>query len=180
MAIIIDIVLLIIFIITVTVCFKRGFLKGLFGVAKLILSLIGTYYLQVLLQPIIENYIPNNIELPRILSGNFLDQIVQTLLSSVVTSVIIFIALFLFLSLISNMLLSLFEGFFLTNILNRLGGLVVGLALGVIIVFISGYVISLVLLMNNTTTGIVTINESYILKSIVENNVPLLIEIINK
>ena len=180
MAIIIDILLLAFFLITVTICFKRGFLKGLFGVAKIILSFIGTYYLQILLQPIIENYIPNNIELPRILSGNFLDQIVQTLLSSFVTSVIIFIAVFLFLSLISNMLLGLFEDFFLTNIINRLGGLVVGLVLGGIIVFISGYIISLALLMSNTTTGIVTINESYILKSIVENNVPLLIEIINK
>lgn len=180
MAIIIDILLLAIFLITVTICFKRGFLKGLFGVAKIILSFIGTYYLQILLQPIIENYIPNNIELPRILSGNFLDQIVQTLLSSFVTSVIIFIAVFLFLSLISNMLLGLFEDFFLTNIINRLGGLVVGLVLGGIIVFISGYIISLALLMSNTTTGIVTINESYILKSIVENNVSLLIEIINK
>lgn len=180
MAIIIDIILLVLFFITVAICFKRGFLKGLFGVAKIILSFIGTYYLQILLQPIIENYIPNNIDLPKILSGNFIDQIVQTLLSSVMTSVIIFIAVFLFLSLISNMLLGLFEDFFLTNILNRLGGLIVGLALGVIIVFISAYIISLALLMSNTTTGIVTINESYILKSIVENNVPLLIKIISK
>lgn len=180
MAIIIDIILLVIFLITVTICFKRGFLKGLFGVAKIILSFIGTYYLQILLRPIIENYIPNNIELPKILSGNFLDQIVQTLLSSFVTSVIIFIAIFLLLSLISNMLLSLLEDFFLTNIINRLGGLVVGLVLGSIIVFISAYIISLALLMSNTTTGIVAINESYILKAIVENNVTILIQIINK
>ncbi len=180
MAIIIDILLLIIFLITVIICFKRGFLKGLFGIAKIILSFIGTYYLKILLQPVFEKYIPNNIELPEVLSGNFIDQIVQTLLSSFVTSVIIFIAVFLFLSLISNMLLGLFEDFFLTNILNRLGGLVVGFVLGGIIVFISGYLISLALLMNNTTTGIVIINESYILKSIVENNVPLLIEIISK
>ncbi len=180
MAIIIDILLLVIFLITVTICFKRGFLKGLFGVAKIILSFIGTYYLQILLQPVLEKYIPQNIELPKVLSGNFIDQIVQTLLSSFVTSVIIFIAVFLFLSLISNMLLGLLEDFFLTNILNRIGGLVVGLVLGGIIVFISGYLISIALLMNNTTTGIVIINESYILKSIVENNVPLLIEIISK
>ncbi len=180
MAIIIDILLLAIFLITIIICFKRGFLKGLFGIAKIILSFIGTYYLQILLQPVFERYIPNNIELPEVLSGNFIDQIVQTLLSSFVTSVIIFIAVFLFLSIISKMLLDLFEDFFLTNILNRLGGLVVGFILGGIIVFISGYLISLALLMNNTTTGIVIINESYILKSIVENNVPLLIEIISK
>lgn len=180
MALIIDALLLGIFLITVTICFKRGFLKGLFGLAKLVLSFIGTYYLQILLQPIIENYIPKNIELPDVLSGNFIDQIVQTLLSSFVTSIIIFIAVFLLLSLISNMLLGLFENFFLTNILNRIGGLLVGVLLGGIIVFISGYLISLILLINNTTTGIVTINESFILKSIVENNVPLLIEIINR
>lgn len=180
MPIIIDILLLLIFLITVTICFKRGFLKGLFGVAKIMLSFIGTYYLQILLQPIFEKYIPKDIELPEVLSGNFIDQIVQTLLSTFVTSVIIFIAVFLFLSLISNVLLSLFEGFFLTNILNRIGGLIVGLIFGAIIVIIFGYIISLALLMNNTTTGIVIINESYILKSIVENNVPLLIEIISK
>lgn len=180
MAILIDALLLGIFILTVTICFKRGFLKGVFGLAKLIFSFIGTYYLHILLQPLIERYIPKNIELPESLSGNFIDQIVQTLLSSFVTSIIIFIAVFLLLSLISNMLLGLFENFFLTNILNRIGGLLVGVLIGSIIVFISGYLISLVLLINNTTTGIVTINDSYILKSIVENNVPLLIEIISR
>lgn len=179
-SIIIDVILIAIYLLTVVICYKRGFLKGLFGVAKIILSFIGTYYLQTILQPLLERYIPKNIELPEALSGNFLDQIVQTFLSNFVSSVIIFIAVFLVLSLISNLLLGLLEDFVLTRILNRLGGLIVGLVLGGVIVIIASYLISFFLLMNNSTTGIVIINESYIMKNIVENNVPLLIQIISK
>lgn len=178
MSIIIDIALVVIYLITVIFCFKRGFLKGLFSILKLVAAFIGTYYLQIIFKPFFENLIPKNIDLPNILGGNFIDKLFQTLLSNMIASIAIFIALFLVLTLISNLLLGILEDFTITNILNRLGGLIVGLILGGIIVIISSYIIGGALLFHNSTTGLVTINDSYILKLIIQNNIPLIIKIL--
>ncbi len=180
MALIIDLILMIIYIITVLICYKKGFFRGLIGIGKIVLTIIGTYYLQILLSPILDKYLPKDIKLPDSISNNFIDQIFQTLFSRVATSIIIFIFVFLIMTLISNFLLSILEGFILTKFINRIGGLVVGLVLGFIIVIIASYLIAIILVYNNSTTGIVIINESYILKIFVENNIQLLIQMINK
>ncbi|MDD2370903.1 MAG: CvpA family protein [Firmicutes bacterium] len=180
MAIFIDFLLLAIYFVTVIICYKRGFFRGLLGIAKIVFTFIGTYYLQILLSPVLDSYIPKNIKLPDAISGNFIDQIFQTLLSRFASTIVIFIAVFLIMTLLSNFILSLLEGFILTKIINRIGGLIVGLLLGVIIVIISSYIISIILLYNNSTTGIVIINESHILKIFVENNIQLLVQMISR
>lgn len=180
MAILIDFLLLAIYLVTVIICYKRGFFRGLLGIAKIVFTFIGTYYLQILFSPLLDKYIPKNIKLPEAISGNFIDHIFQTLLSRFATTIIIFIAVYLIMTLLSNLILSVLEGFILTKLLNRIGGLIVGLFLGVIIVIISSYLISIILLYNNSTTGIAIINESHILKMFVENNIQLLVQMIGK
>ncbi len=180
MVLLIDILLLVIYLVTVLICYKRGFFRGLLGIAKIVFAIIGTYYLQILLSPFFDSFIPTHIKLPDAISGNLIDNILQTLLSRFASSIIIFIAVYLILSLISNLLLNILEGFILTKWLNRLGGLIIGLVLGVVVVIISSYIISLILLYNNYTTGIVIINESNILKLFVEDNIQLLVQIIGK
>ena len=180
MSLIIDLSLLGVYALTLLICYRRGMFKTVITFLKVILSFAATYMVQDVIRPIVDNLIPLDLStgIDYSLSGfatSLFEKYFQVFLGSFITSVIVFIAFYIVFSLLGNLLIGLLDRFTLTRFINKLGGLVVGVLLGAIATVASSYIVAIVLLMNNSTTGIMTIYNSYILKYIVADNIQVIL-----
>lgn len=171
----IDIFLILLFIIVVFICYRRGIFKTLVTVLKVLISLIATFYIQTLLMPLIEPYLPIDINVVSS-SGSIFEQYFNVIVGNFVSSFIIFIALYIIFTIFSNLLLNFLDRFSVTKFINKLGGTLFGLVLASVIVLIASYVISIILLVYNSTIAISTIYESYLLKFLVANNIKIILD----
>lgn len=177
----IDISLLAIFLIVLFICFKRGIFKTLVTVVKIFVSLIATYYIQSLLVPLIAPYLPidinSNIEaINTVASSHVFERYFHVLVGNFISSFIIFIAVYIIFTILSNLALDFLDRFTITRFLDRLGGTILGLVLASTILVVASYVITVILLMYNSTTGISIVYNSFFLKNIVANNIKFILD----
>lgn len=177
----IDIGLLVIFFIVLFICFKRGIFKTLVTVVKIFATLIATYYIQSLLVPLIVPYLPIDISynvdaVNAVASSHVFERYFQVLVGNFISSFIIFIAVYIIFTFLSNLALDFLDRFTITRFINRLGGTILGLVLASTILVVASYIVTVILLMYNSTTGISIIYNSFFLKNIVANNIKFILD----
>lgn len=177
----IDISLSAIFLIILFVCFKRGSFKTLITIIKVFVSLIATFYAQSLLLPLIAPYLPAGIKsnldiLNNIPKEGVFETYFHVLVGNFISSVIIFIALYIVFTIISNLLLNFLDRFAIARFIDKLGGALLGVVLATIIVVVASYVVTVILLIYNSTMGISIIYNSFLLKNIVANNIKFILD----
>lgn len=181
MPILFDLALAGVFVVTLMVCYKRGLLRTGLTTLKLLLSLGGTYYTQDLLRPLVDSWLPSGLQgkvaaMGTYLPTNLFDEYLQVFIGNLFTSVLIFAGYYLILSLLLGILVGALESFFLTKVINKLGGLAIGVVLGALATVVVAYIIAIVLLFNNSTTGIGIIYDTQLLKIIVADNVKFILD----
>ncbi len=177
----IDISLVLVFIIVLFICYKRGVFKTIVTVLKTFATLIATFYIQDLVRPLIAQYIPIDINtkintMTTVVTPSVFEKYFQVLVGSLISSVIIFIALYIIFTFVSNLLLDFLDRFSVTSFIDRLGGLLTGFVLASLVVLVFSYVITILLLIYNSTVGIGIIYNSLLLKNIVANNIKFILD----
>lgn len=180
MSLIIDLSLLGVYALTLLICYQRGFFKTVITFLKIILSFAATYMVQDVVRPIVDNLVPLDLStgIDYSISGfatSLFEKYFQVFMGNFITSVIVFIAFYIVFSLLGNLIIGVLDRFTLTRFINKLGGLAIGILLGGVATLAACYIVAIVLLMNNSTTGIMTIYNSYILKYVVADNIQFIL-----
>ena len=176
----IDIGLSAIFLIVLFIYFKRGSFKTLITIIKVFISLIATFYAQSLLLPLIAPYLPIDIKpnldvLNNVPRGGVFETYFHVLVGNFISSVIIFIALYIIFTVLSNLLLNFLDRFTIARFIDKLGGALLGVVLATMILVVASYVVTVILLIYNSTMGISIIYNSFLLKNIVANNIKFIL-----
>lgn len=175
---IIDLSLTLIFIAIVFICFFRGFLKTVMVFIKVALAGFLAYLLQMTLGPLIGNIIPVNYAsnigpflaiLPKDISSK-LSQNISDVLGSIIAFILLFILIYFLVTVVVSFLNLTINRFRIAKLLNRVGGGLLGFVLAFCVVFALSYLISVVLIFNNSTSGLATIQDSIFLKTFVVDN----------
>lgn len=175
MSLLIDLGLVLIFLITLFICYRRGLLRTGITAIKMIATLVATYMTQDMLRPILDRFLPENLtfnieEAGSFLPGGLLDRYFQVLAGNFISSAIIFVGYFILFSLLAGLILELMDRFILTKLLDKIGGLAMGIILGAIVTFLAAYVTTVVLLTQDAVLAVKTIEGTLLLKLIVGDN----------